>query len=306
MNRALVAALCLLASATRTAQPQADPRAAITVSPASLAEHLSDPDLVLLHVGDKAEYEAGHIVGARFVTLQDISVSGAASPTGLTLELPAVSDLHDRLAALGIGDKSRVVVYYGNDWVSPTTRVIFTLDYAGLGAQSAMLDGGMQRWKREGRALTTELPAAKSGALSPLRTRQIVVDAEWVRAHASAPHVAIVDARDTLFYSGIRAGGRPGAEHRAGHIPGAKSVFFNTLFDAQNALKPASELEALFSASGVQPGDTVVTYCHIGQQASATLFAARSLGHPVLLYDGSFEDWSRHENFAVEKTPKKP
>jgi thiosulfate/3-mercaptopyruvate sulfurtransferase len=50
----------------------------------------------------------------------------------------------------------------------------------------------------------------------------------------------------------------------------------------------------------VKPGDTVVGYCHIGQQATGMLFAARSLGHKVLLYDGSFEDWSAHANYPVE------
>jgi thiosulfate/3-mercaptopyruvate sulfurtransferase len=58
-------------------------------------------------------------------------------------------------------------------------------------------------------------------------------------------------------------------------------------------LKPRGELEALFRSAGVKPGDTVIGYCHIGQQVTAMLLAARTLGHPVLLYDGSFEDWSR-------------
>jgi thiosulfate/3-mercaptopyruvate sulfurtransferase len=60
-------------------------------------------------------------------------------------------------------------------------------------------------------------------------------------------------------------------------------------------LKSAEELASVFAKAGVQPGDTVVTYCHIGQQATATLFGAMTLGHPVLLYDGSFEDWARRE-----------
>ena len=59
------------------------------------------------------------------------------------------------------------------------------------------------------------------------------------------------------------------------------------------------ELRALFTAAGVKPGDTVVAYCHIGQQATATIFGARLLGFPVLLYDGSFEEWSRLPNAPV-------
>jgi thiosulfate/3-mercaptopyruvate sulfurtransferase len=295
-----LALLLTLTTQVAFAQQARDARSQITVSTAWVADHLKDPDLVLLHVGEKPEYDAGHLPGARFVSLQDISVSDRTNPNGLILEVPAATDLRDRLAALGISDKSRVVVYFGKDWVSPTTRVLFTLDYAGLGAQSALLEGGMPQWKNEGRALTTEVPAAATATLSPLRTRPLVVDAEWVQAHRAAPHVAIVDARDTVFYSGTRSGGRPPNEQRAGHIAGARSVYFGSLYDDKNALKPATELAAIFAAAGVQPGDTVVTYCHIGQQATATLFAARSLGHPVRLYDGSFEDWSRRTELPVE------
>ena len=88
------------------------------------------------------------------------------------------------------------MVYYGKDWISPSTRVMFTLDYAGLGARSALLDGGMQRWKREGHPVTADVPAPQRGDLSMLHTRSLVVDADWVLAHSGKPHVAIVDARD--------------------------------------------------------------------------------------------------------------
>jgi len=296
----VIAGLSVLAAAA-PAQGR-DPRAGLLVSTSWLAEHLRDPDLVLLHVGEKPEYDAGHIPGARFVQLQDISVSDRTNPDGLVLEMPSAADLHDRLAALGIGDKSCVVVYFGKDWVSPTTRVLFTLDYAGLGAQSAMLEGGMPQWKAENRALTVDVPAPTSGSLSALKVRPLIVSADWVNAHRQSRGISIVDARDTVFYKGIRAGGRPPQEQRAGHIAGAKSVFFGSLYDDKtNSLKTPTELRAIFAAAGVQPGDTVVTYCHIGQQATATIFAARSLGHPVLLYDGSFEDWSRRTQLPVEK-----
>jgi len=300
MSRTLIAgALALAMLASRSSKGQ-DARGRLLISPAALAERLKNPNTVLLHVGEKSQYDSAHIAGARFVTLQDISVSGAQSPDGLTLQLPADGELRARLQALGIGDSSFVVVYYGKDWVTPSTRVLFTLDYAGLGGRAALLDGGMQRWLREGRPVTADVAPARTGSLSPLRTRPLVVDAGWVNAHRQAKGVAIVDARDTVFYSGIRAGGRNG-EQRPGHIDGAHSVFFATLFDSTNALKPSAELAALFTAAGVQPGDTVVTYCHIGQQASATLFAARALGHPVLLYDGSYEDWSKRTELPVAK-----
>jgi thiosulfate/3-mercaptopyruvate sulfurtransferase len=131
-----------------------DPRAAITVSTAWLAEHLKDPDLVLLHVGDPYEYVNRHIPGARLVGMRDVSVTTHDHQTnaGLSLELPAPDSLRARLQALGISDRSRVVVYYADDWVSPATRVLFTLDAAGLGARAALVDGGLTACRSASRA----------------------------------------------------------------------------------------------------------------------------------------------------------
>jgi thiosulfate/3-mercaptopyruvate sulfurtransferase len=274
-------------------------RAALLVSPKWLSEHLSDPGLVILHVGDKAEYDAKHIPGARFVSLQDISVSDHTGK-GLVLEMPTPDTLRAHLAALGISDHSRIVVYYGSDWVTPSTRVIFTLDYAGLGASASLLDGGMGAWTREGHEVTDAVPPARTGTLSALRIRPIVVDAEYVRAHIGRPGFAIVDGRAAAFYDGVQTGGRPPNQQRTGHIAGARSVPYTEITTDQLILRTPAELEALFTKVGVQPRDTVVGYCHVGQQATGMLYAARTLGHPVLLYDGSFEDWSRHTEYPVE------
>src|SRR5262249_11307819 len=120
----------------------ASPRDAMVVNVQWLAAHLSDRNLVLLHVGEKKGYEEKDIAGARYVSLDDVALSDHTGK-GLMLEMPPADDLKQRLENLGISDNSRVIVYYGKDWVSPTTRVIFTLDYAGLGANASMLDGGM-------------------------------------------------------------------------------------------------------------------------------------------------------------------
>jgi len=282
----------------------ASPRQSLIVDASWLKAHLADPDLVLLHVGDKAEYEAAHIPGARFVSLQDVSISDH-SGKGLMLEMPPAEDLRHRLEALGISDKSRVVVYYGKDWVSPSTRVIFTLDYAGLGARSSLLDGGQEAWVRAGGAVTKEATAAKTGSLSPLKLRPIVVDAETVKARIGTPGVAVVDGRDAAFYDGVQSGGSHGTPHRTGHIRGALSIPFTSITDDRLLLKSNDELAAIFAKAGVKPNDTVIGYCHIGQQTTAMLFAARTLGHPVLLYDGSFEDWSRHTDYPVDNPSEK-
>ncbi|MDQ6636048.1 MAG: rhodanese-like domain-containing protein [Gemmatimonadota bacterium] len=292
-------AFCALTFAlTANAQSPHSPRADLTVTPAWLAEHLKDPNLVLLHVGDRKEYDQAHIAGARFVSMQDVSVSNHDhdTNTGLMLEMPTADSLRKQLQALGISDNSRVVVYYGNDWVSPSTRIIFTLDYAGLGSRSVLLDGGMNAWKETGHAVTAEVPAARTGQLSALRIKPIVVDADYVKANLRSPSFHLIDGRGAVFYDGVKESGP-----RNGHVAGAKNIPFNEVTDDKLHFKSPAELEALFTKAGVGPNDTVVAYCHIGQQATAVLFAARTLGHPVLLYDGSYQDWSRRNTeFPVE------
>ncbi|MET0395425.1 MAG: rhodanese-like domain-containing protein [Longimicrobiaceae bacterium] len=295
-RRAALAALLLAAALPSTLPAQAAPaRERMLVSGEWLARHLRDPGLVLLHVGERAEYDREHIPGARFVTLGDVSTPHPQGDDGLHLQMLPAAELRERLAALGVSDGSRVVLYYGGDWVSPTTRVFFALDHAGLGAQTSVLDGGMQAWKREGRPVTAEVPRSAAGRLAARPARDLVVDAEWVRTHRGRPGVVLVDGRAAAFYDGVQAGGG-----RSGHIPGARSIPFTEITDERLAVRSPAELDALFRRAGAKPGDTVVGYCHIGQQATAVLFAARTLGYDVRLYDGSFEDWDRRADLPVE------
>jgi thiosulfate/3-mercaptopyruvate sulfurtransferase len=277
----------------------ASPRDALIVSVDWLAKHLNDPNLVLLHVGDKAGYAAGHIAGARLISLQDLHVSDHENK-GLILEMVPPDDLKKRLESFGISNDSRIVVYYGKDWVSPSTRILFTLDYAGLGDRASLLDGGMGAWTRTGHPTVTEVPPAKIGKLAPLKLRPIVVDADYVRKNAGKRGIALVDGRASVFYDGIDTGNSHGIPHRAGHIPGAGSVPFTSITSDDLMLRSPEEWRALLAKGGIEPGDTVVGYCHIGMQTTAVLFAARTLGHKVLLYDGSFDDWSRREGYPVE------
>jgi thiosulfate/3-mercaptopyruvate sulfurtransferase len=262
------------------------------VSATWLADHLHDADLVVLAADDG--YGAGHIPGARQVSLQNVSVER----DGLRLEMPSTEDLRLRLAALGISDRSRIVVYYGS--VTVATRILFTLDYAGFGGVSSVLDGGMAAWTRGGHPVSTDVPPARTGTIGTLSVKPIVVDAAFVVAHLKAPHFAVVDARATAFYDGSQPGGPASQPQRPGHIAGALSVPYSSVVDDRMAFRTADDLTAIFAKAGVKPDDTIIGYCHIGQQATAMLLAARSIGHPVLLYDGSFEDWSRHPEYPVD------
>ncbi|HEY6231303.1 MAG TPA: rhodanese-like domain-containing protein, partial [Pyrinomonadaceae bacterium] len=240
------------------AKAQGKLRSSMIVSTEWLAKHLNDEHLLLLQVGDKKEYDAAHVPGAQYIQTSDISTPRG---TGLILELPPVDQLKATFEKFGVTDKSRIVVYFSKDWVTPTSRVYFTLDYLGLGDRTSILDGGLPAWVAEKRPVTTEIRAPKSGNFTPHPNAALVVDASWVNSNLNKAGVAILDARDAKFYSGAEAGMMP----RAGHIPSARSIPYSTLVeDSNNKFKSPEALRALFNTAGVKPKDSVATYCHIG------------------------------------------
>ena len=284
------------AVAVQLAQAATPPREAMLASVEWLAEHVADPGLVLLHVGDKAEYETAHLPGAQYVAARDLAAP--PSPGALGLELPQPDAIRATLEKLGISDSSRIVVYFGKDWVTPATRVYFTLDYFGLGDRSSLLDGGMPAWQAQGKPTTAELRVPVRGRLTNLRPNpDLVASAEWLQGRLRQAGVAVVDARLPRFFEGEESGGMP----RAGRIPGAKNIPFSTLVtEPDNKLKDRAALEEILKAAGATESDTVVSYCHIGQQATLVYFAARYTGRAAKLYDGSWQEWSRREELPIE------
>jgi len=307
----LAVAFASVIRASAWAQTARLTRSDLVVTSDWLATQLKNPKLVLFHIGEKSEYDAGHIPGARFLQLQDISSPMTRDTTALALEMLPTDQLRERLEQLGISDDSRIVVYFGNDWLSPSTRVLLTLQYAGLGAKASLLDGGMPEWKKGNRPITTDVPPApKPGKLTARPTQPIVVDADFVKSHIHTTGYTIVDARNTIFYDGpiqepsaTSSMGHPMPKVVPGHVPGAVNIVFETVFDDTGHLLPEARLRELFTQAGVKPNDTVIGYCHVGQQATAMLFGAEALGYDVKLYDGSFQDWKRRD-LPIESSRK--
>lgn len=266
----------------------------MTVSVKWLEEHLNHKNLVLLHIGQKDEYDAGHIPGAQFIAMRDISTTPEESD--LALQLPSAEKLKAAFEKFGISNDSRIILYFGKDWVSPTTRVYFTLDYAGLSNNTSILDGGMPAWTAEGKPLSKDVPTPRQGSLKIAVNDNLVAKADWLKSNLGKDAVKIIDARAPEFYDGSSAGNMP----RAGRIPSAKNIPFSSIADDKNKIKDEATLRKMFADAGVKPYDTVVTYCHIGQQGTVAYFAAKSLGYKVKLYDGSFQEWSRLADLPVD------
>lgn len=269
------------------------------VTTAWLAEHAKDQDLVVFQVGPKAMYDSGHVAGARPVTLAELSLPQVDG--GLALQMAPVEQLKAWAVSNGIGDKSRVVVVAQDENLQSATRVIFTLAYLGALDRASLLDGGFKAWKAEGRAVSTEAPgAARAVSFNPKPRPEIIATLTQVEAVTKdSGRTALIDARLPRFYNGD-GGGYP----RPGHIPTAVNIPLNTM-SANAFMKPASELKTLFSQAGVNGDKPIITYCHIGQQATVLWFVATMLGYDAKMFDGSFQEWSG-TSLPLVAPPAKP
>jgi thiosulfate/3-mercaptopyruvate sulfurtransferase len=285
----LFAAVCATAIACGTHGT----RESLLVSTAWLADHLRDPKLVILAVADAPGYEQ-HIPGAARLDLS--FVQAPSGPGKLTLELPPTADIVETFSKLGVSSDSRVVLYFASDnWASRTTRVFLTLDAIGMGGNTSILDGGFVAWKAENRPVTADVRPITRGQLTACPQSDVVADLDYVRANLHHPGVDIVDARNPEYYTGAStANGK-----RPGHIPGATNLTFSTLLDSSGKFKSPEVLAMMFRDAGVKQGDRVVSYCHIGQQATVVYFVARYLGYDARLYDGSWEEWSAHSELPA-------
>ena len=277
----ILTALAVLAAATP----------GLLVSPAELAASLKDPAIVVIAVGNSDDdFIAGHIPGARFVRYDEIAIDSG----GLSSELPPVDQLKKVLSAVGISDKSKIVIYGA---AIPAARMFLALDYIGH-PNAKVLNGGLNAWKANGGAIEIgPAPKVAIAALTPKPRPDRVVSADWIKERLSSPKMTLLDARPDNEFTGAD-GGMNGA-HVKGHLPDAKQLVWNTLLDSTGRFLPDAELRKKFEAIGATPTTPLVSYCMVGMRASVTYFVARHLGYDARLYDGSIVDWTRRKLPAV-------
>ncbi len=239
-----------------------------------------------------AEYEAGHIPGAVFMDLADLT--DTSNP--VENMLPSAEKFASRMQSLGLGDGSRIVLY-DDSAVKTAARAWFMLKMFGA-HDVALLDGGIAKWKAEGRPLAQGKEMLRHRHFTAWQDETGVRTKADVLANLHSKAEQVVDARGAARWSGADPDPRPGIA--AGHIPGSLNVPFTDLYNADGTFKDKAGLKAAFEAAGVDLSKPVTTSCGSGVTASVLLFALSLLGkEDTALYDGSWTEWG-----ADPDTPK--
>lgn len=234
----------------------------------------------------RADFEAGHIPGAAFLDLDTLTDPDSPVPSAV----PTVEILARRLAGLGIDPAGSIVLYDDSD-IHSACRAWFILTMCGI-ANVAVLDGGLAKWKLEGRPLEQGCPAGKATRPSSLAvdTAKLRFKAD-VLANIASRAEQLVDARGAGRFTGEVPEVRPGMP--SGHIPGAVNLPYSELYRADGTFKAPDDLRALFAARGIDFGRPVITTCGGGTTAACISFALHLLGkQDVTLYDGSWSEWA--------------
>lgn len=271
-----------------------------------LNQHLNDRDLVVLDctvlfeqsadggfqlVNGRANYEAGHIPTAGFADLMG-NLSDADSP--YRFAVPSATQFAAAMAALGVGDDTRVVLYdaSGSAWAA---RVWWMLRWVGFD-RAALLDGGLGAWTAAGHPLSPK-PANKSAQKLTINLRpELIVDRDEVFAAIGDDSINIIDALPAAQYSGeVSMYGRPG------HIPGASNVPMTAALDETGRFRSGDELAALF---GGDRDERAINYCGGGIAASANAFVLTRLGfEDVAVYTASLQEWATDPANPLEVGP---
>ena len=255
-----------------------------------LQSHLNDTSLAIIYVGSKLTFDSIHIPNSQYIPVRDLLVR----TDSLRNELPEISKIDSLLESVGINDHSLIVLCYENDYMIPiTTRLFFTLDYAGLGNQTYVLNGGLVKWVKEDRLTTDSLYAKSPGKITLTENDKIIVSAFDVEKYTNNPDFVIIDARPVDNYIGQFDS--IDKKFEGGHIEGSVSLPVDFLLSdtLPYMFKDDAELMKEFETAGMNEDKTAVIYCSTGIIASVNYLVSVHLGYKTLFYDGSFEDWEK-------------
>jgi thiosulfate/3-mercaptopyruvate sulfurtransferase len=264
-----------------------------------LAAHLNEVRVVdasWYMPGDKREpgheFLAAHIPGAVFFDIDAI----ADHATDLPHMMPTPGVFAQAASALGLSDADTLVVYDGAG-VFSAPRVWWAL--RAMGHDNVfVLDGGLPKWQREGRAIESGAAAPKPGDFQARPVAALARDYDAVRAHLAAGDAQIVDARSASRFTGEEKEPRPGL--KSGHMPGAVNLPWRALLTHENTLKDDDALRALFAGKGIDLRAPIVTTCGSGISAAIVMLALVKIGaRDVALYDGSWAEWGSRAGAPV-------
>jgi thiosulfate/3-mercaptopyruvate sulfurtransferase len=291
MRHGLAVSLAFLLAASAAAAPYANP--GLLIETDELAGLLGAPGVRIVDLrGDgEAAYQLGHIPGAIYLASQEME-----DPRAKTEGYPIRPDKAVALfGGLGI-DQDTTVIAYDDVGSQLAARLFFVLEYYGH-TRTRVLNGGLTKWRREGRPLSRAVPAIEAKRFEPRTRREVLATAAEVKADLGKPEVCLIDARSPEEYAGqdVRA-------RRGGHIPGATNVEWTRTLNPDQTFKSADALRAIFEAAGVRPDRQVVTYCQSGWRAAHDYFALRLLGYVrIKNYDGSWHEWGNDPDSPVAR-----